>query len=954
MNLNEGLVYTSKDCIGCNKCIKGCPVLGANIAVNENGSARIIVDDSKCVRCGQCIKNCEHNARHYHDDFDSALSALSEGAEIDLLVAPSFFLVYKDNYASILGYLRTLGFKHIYNVSFGANITSWAFVSYLKSGGKKGLISSACPVVVSYIEKYKPELIDYLMPLMTPVACLKTYLEISEPSSERKFAFLSPCVGKHDEVSTHSGGTKLDFSFTFKRLNEHIENNKIELSDMLGSCDELTDFALGKFYPVPGGLKNSVNMFYDSNEYIKQIEGTKQIFKYFDFYSDLLKDENAELPLYIDVLNCEGGCVEGVASESMEKNFDSYSIQLNNAYNNATYKNSRSAIKKKLSVDVLFKKFSSLMNQKGIKYTDFFRTFNTHAKPNESNISASVIESTFKKLHKYTPEARSINCQSCGYSSCKNMAIAIAHGYNRPENCIHYAKDALEREQKDLMNLVSTVYGNGSIAEANKMDSEYIVQVLSKAFNEIELTREKTFNDSQAKSRFFASMTHELRTPLHAIISMAENAKKSLPEGESSEYLDSILSAGNQLLETINELLDMSKIDSGNFNIINSEYELLPVLNDVCNLIRFRCMEKKLAFDHLFEPSLPEKLIGDKKRITQILINLLGNAVKYTNVGGVTFNVSWNKNKDNPVLVFSIIDSGIGIKEKDIPFLFDAYKQVDEAKNHNIEGTGLGLSIVKALADEMNAKVDVSSKYGFGSTFTVMLPQAIENYSPIPADNVTSKKSSAPAIVFPHANILVVDDMSVNLKIMAEFMDRYQVPLTLCSSGEEAIEKCKQNTFDLIFMDFQMPTMNGLKAIDLIRSTENLNRNTHIVILSAEDEFSNSDAVLFQGFLSKPIDRNDLENSLLKYMPSDKIERVENDVLPPKDIFAKYANENLYEEYMRDACIVERIAKAKGFPQIANVAKYQRLAVQLRMYEQITPGSAIEFDAKINELREAE
>lgn len=951
MDINKGLIFTSNNCIGCNKCIKGCPVIGANIAVIDNGNARIVVDDSKCIRCGKCLKNCDHGARYFKDDFDDLLTALNSGKDIDLLIAPSFFLVYKENAEKLIGYFKNLGFCNIYNVSFGANLTSWAYASYMKNGGKEGLISSSCPVIVSYIEKYKPELINYLMPIMSPVGCLKTYLEKKNPSDTKEYAFLCPCVGKQDEVSSYKGGSKLDYVFTFTKLNRYLENNNIDISHYYGKCNDLSDYALGEFYPLPGGLRSSIEMFYDSDKYIKQIEGQQNVYSYLDHYSRLVKKSDVELPLYIDVLNCDGGCVEGVANDNTEKHYDSYYMKLAKTRSAYLSEKTNPLILSHSSSEQRYDKFNRLMKKEGIAYTDFLRSFNVHASTYEGNVPSEVLESTFKKLHKLTPESRTINCQSCGYSSCHDMACAIAHGYNRPENCIHYSKTALEKERTDLINLATSIYKNGNVFKPEKMESEYILQVISQAFNDIEKAREEVLNESQSKNRFFASMTHELRTPLHAIINMAENVKKDTKDSSISKDLDSIISSGNNLLETINELLDMSKIDSGKFNIVEKEYELLPMLYDVCNIIRFRALEKKLDFDMVTMPNLPAKLIGDEKRIHQILINLLSNAVKYTRSGGVTLNVFWNNDKENPVLTFTVMDTGIGIKKEDIPFLFTAYQQVDEAKNHNIEGTGLGLSIVKALTDEMNGEVSVTSEYEQGSVFTVTLPQKIEKYEPIPVEENEAVEDMS-SVVFPHSRILVVDDMTVNLKIAAEFLDNYQCQTTLASSADEALNSCKEKLFDIILMDFQMPEKSGIDALKELRNSDSINKDTPAIILSAEDSFENNDHTLFQAFVEKPLNKKQLDDALKKYISSDKHVKVENDVIPPRGRLSELVINKDFEEYLSTVCAIERIAKKYNDVQTARFGKFHRMSAQSGMFDMLTIEKTEEFDGVLDSLRE--
>ncbi len=954
---NNGLVYTSDNCIGCNKCIKGCPVIGSNIAEVTDKGARIVVDGEKCIHCGKCIKNCEHGARHYRDDMFDLTEALRKGEDIDLLIAPSFFFNYETNAHNIIGFLRTMGFSHIYNISFGANITTWAYIKYLKETGRIGMISSACPTVVDYVEKFMPELIDYLMPIQSPVHCFRTYLEKKVNHPGKKYAFLCPCLGKHDEYSSFPDGSKIDYTITYTKCMQYLSDNHIDVNNFYGDCDEIKRPALGAFYPIPGGLKTNMRMFINDDAYIKQIEGQNDVYPFLKSYANRIR-RNGECPFFVDILNCAGGCTEGVASTRTFDDVEDLTLKLYNSKRSETLCYPGSPFDLSLSPDERFAKLDATFSDCGLEYTDFSRSFNRDSTLGKESLSPEIIEAMFKKLRKNTPESRNINCTSCGYSCCHDMAIAIAHGYNKPENCVHYVRDMLEKERTSLENLLGQMYvGQGGVLDPQNLDSEYIVEMLSKSIDEIERAKEQAFNDVQSKSQFFASMTHELRTPLNAILNMTDSFKETLPENINSTELDNIKSAGISLLDTINELLDMSKLETGNFTIIEADYQIMPLVNDVANIIRFRVAESKLHFTLLADPSLPATLIGDAKRIRQILINLLGNAVKYTRKGDVSLRITWDKDEKHPTIIFDVIDTGIGIKEEDIPFLFNAYQQVDEAKNHHIEGTGLGLSIVKALVEQMGAEITVNSVYGQGSTFTVSLPQRITKYVPVSATkfNPIEKdiQSTFTKYSMPRVNILIVDDMSVNQRVTSTFLEKYQATISFASSGPEALEMCAKENYDLILLDYQMPGMNGIEVLEKLRVCKYPSSNAAVLIMSAEDENTLEKFMkdnLLQGYLTKPISREPLEKALLKVLPPEKIVTVKDDILPPQGAFTADVQAEDYEKYLDDACIVERVARAKRESQILHMAISHRYAVQTKNYV-FVDGNASFMDAQLEILR---
>lgn len=925
---NNGLIFTSENCIGCNKCIKGCPVLGSNIAIRDDDCSHIIVDGSKCIHCGNCLKNCEHDARYFRDDMDALISALKNGESIDLMIAPSFFLSYEDNAGNLLGFLKSLGFKHIYDVSVGANICSWGYIKYANESGRNGLIASTCPAVVDYIEKYQPSLIDRLVPIKSPVSCLRTLLKKRNPDSNTKYAFLGPCVGKHDELSSYSDGEVNDFSITFASLDKFINDLGVDISTLNGECDAIDRPGLAAFFPVPGGLKNNLRLFLKEDAFIKQIEGPREVYPYFNFLASSGKDD-ADLPFLIDVLNCEGGCAEGTGTTKAKVNIDDLSLRLFKSKKDKQLSYPDSPFDPSLSPEERFSILDKQMFDEGIEYRDIVRTFNKEAAIHEEELTPELIEASFQKLHKYTDDERNINCSSCGYSSCHEMAVAIVHGYNSPRNCVHYMNAMLETDQRSLEDLLNQVYGGADAVQISKLDTTQIAAQISQAISELETAKMEILNKSQSKNMFFASMTHELRTPLNAILNMADLISESLPDGTDKENAKNIKEAGNTLLDTINELLDISKFESGKLEIVNQPYSIVQLIRDVNNIICFRASEKKLNFILNTDDSIPATLIGDSKRLKQVLLNLLGNAVKYTPEGSVTLNTAWNHDETNPIITFEIIDTGIGIRKEDIPFLFGAFNQVDVVKNHNIEGTGLGLSITKALVDEMKGTITVTSEYGKGSNFRADIPQEIASLTSI-SDSNAGREDSQTKVSMPMVKVLIVDDMSVNAQVASSFLDKYQLHYETAASGEDAINMCASKPYDLILMDYRMPVLNGIDAAKRIKEGDGPSKDAPIILMSAEDfsSFSAEETAPFAGHIDKPLDKYQIESELLKIIPKNKQNVIKKDTLPKKGIFTKAISGMDFDTYLLSACAMERFARNKSLTQIAAMSKYHRIAVQ--------------------------
>ncbi len=882
----DKLIFTTDECIGCNKCIKSCPGIGVNSSVTDGYNSKIIVNPDNCIHCGTCLRNCVHRARRFTDDFTDFLLALENNEKIVLLIAPSFFLSFPDEAPFILGFLDSLGVYEIYDVSFGANITTWAAIKYFKETGRSGLISSACPVIVDYIEKYKPSLIDSLLPIMSPAGCLMTYLDYKRYKDDEsvKYAFLGPCLGKHDEYTSYPDGKKFDYTFTFKTLFDYtIEKGINVVSYGRKECVHLESPGRGRLYPAPGGLAGNIKNFIDESYYIKQIEGSNRVYEYLNTF-DKMHENGDNLPLFVDILNCEGGCNEGVATNFVAEDAELTMSKVHADIPKYISERENSTYLDSISKSNRFRVFDNYFsNIEMLDYRQFYRKFNTDNAITQYVASDDALNEVFITMKKNTPDERNINCTSCGYASCKDMATAIYFGFNKPENCVHYVKDELLANKQRLEQVLQSVTGSDDQLDISITNSEQIVDTILSAVNEVWNQREELNNTIHARTNMFANLTHELRTPLNAIMSMTELMDTRNLNQNQLDSIASIKTAGKGLLDTISEILDFSKLEENQMTIVEDKYNLAELFGEIVTVINFRCIEKKIQFIRVLDPSLPSELIGDYKRIRQVTLNILGNAVKYTNLGSVTINATWNKDKENPVLIISVTDTGMGIKKEDIPFLFDSYKQVNEKETRHIVGTGLGLSITKNLMESMGGNIKVESEYGRGSTFTLEIPQKIEHYSSISEalakdSNMakhTDNLSDGPDEFFmaPNYRALVVDDTLVNLQVARGFLDKMHIYSDIAQSGKEAVEMAEKEKYDILFIDHLMPQMNGFETIAEIKAGNGPNINTPIVYLSAMDTSQLLKEVgdIVCDYLEKPIKKEQLWKILRHIIPSDEV-----------------------------------------------------------------------------------
>ena len=392
---------------------------------------------------------------------------------------------------------------------------------------------------------------------------------------------------------------------------------------------------------------------------------------------------------------------------------------------------------------------------------------------------------------------------------------------------------------------------------------------------------------NRAQNRFFSSMSHEIRTPINTIIGLNEMILREDTSEEIAEDARNIQAASRMLLSLINDILDMSKIQSGQMLLTSADYRTAEMISEVSSMIQVRAMEKGLSFEVNIAPDLPSELNGDEMRIKQVLINILNNAVKYTAEGSITLTVQCESLSDAKVaLIFTVTDTGMGIKKESIPYLFTAFKRIDEDKNHHIEGTGLGLSIVKELTELMDGKVSVNSIYTQGSTFIVEIPQEVIDPNPVERLDMEGQRE-VHAVRYhqsfeaPDARILAVDDTAANLMVIKKLLRDTRVKLDTASSGAEALEKTLNTEYNVIFMDHLMPEMDGIECMKKIKDQiGGKSREAKIVALTANagrESRNLYEKSGFDGYVLKPVNGSTLEVELRRLLPKELLKYVVTD-----------------------------------------------------------------------------
>lgn len=445
----------SNKCVGCNACVRACPTGDANIAqTDENGNLIIHIDDDRCIKCGACIAACSHHARYYIDDTEEFFNYLDSGKELAIIMAPAFRVTFTENWERILFWLKSKGAK-IYDVSFGADICTWAHIRALEENPNLKLISQPCPAIVNYVLRHQPNLIPSLSPIHSPMSCLASYIR-NEEGFQGKIAALSPCIAKIDEFQQTG---LIDMNVTIEHFKDALQRRHVELP----RTDEHFEFEghpglEGAIYPRPGGLMKNL-LVHNPELRIITSEGPGKVYKDLDNY---LTQPMQRRPHVFDVLNCELGCNAGPAT-GVEK----HPFEINEVMH--SLEREARKIRKthtKNGVDEQFDFFDKNLNPR-----DYQRTYHSQSRTKRT-VSDIQLSEAFQTLGKTTETDRNFDCHACGYETCRDMATALALGINKKENCHQYMMNVIHDERRRVSEI------NKSVLEINETLTE-LFDVLS-------------------------------------------------------------------------------------------------------------------------------------------------------------------------------------------------------------------------------------------------------------------------------------------------------------------------------------------------------------------------------------------------------------------------------------------------------------------------------------------
>jgi len=458
----ESLILTNQEkCTGCNNCIRVCPVFGANrIIIDSEISSHVETIPANCIHCGHCIERCAHHARDYADDTEAFFSDLQAGEKISILVAPAIRTNFIDTFENLFGFLKYMGVNRIYDVSFGADITTWVYLRHLEKG-HKGVISQPCPVIVNYIETRQPSLIPSLVPVQSPMICTAIYAKKYNGLTD-KLAFISPCIAKKDEIVDKNTSGYVHYNVTYKKLVEYMKIHQITLTNYDPVPFDTDLVGLGALYSKHGGLRENVEFYMGNSVWVKQMEGENETYRYLDHYA---KGRNSQ-PHLVDVLNCRHGCNVGTGTERNEEIIDAAELAQHMAKNKLLEEPNR--------LHEILAHFDNTL-----ELSDFVRQYDTKSVSSYS-LSENELENVFQQLLKTDKREQHVDCAACGFLSCKDMARAIHYDLSKVEGCI-------VRDRKIARdNVVKTANEKSAMATEITEKIHHVSDVMEEVNNETE------------------------------------------------------------------------------------------------------------------------------------------------------------------------------------------------------------------------------------------------------------------------------------------------------------------------------------------------------------------------------------------------------------------------------------------------------------------------------------
>ncbi len=851
--MNKFIISDIDKCTACNNCIKNCPVEFANYVKLEDGKRKVYIDPTRCIGCGKCITVCHNKVRKYQDDFTQFLEDIKTQKDIIFLVTPESLTQKFKNYKKVLGFLDSLGIKYIYDASFGTNIASWKYINFLKKQGRdKFFISHTCGNIVNLIQRYHSSLIPHLVPVNGPISCSAIYLKKYTDKKDYKIAVLSHCIANTKHFKRDDS---IDYNITVQKLYEYLKENNISINDYEEREFDEIETENGKHFNNTRTLIENITEYFPDYK-IKQIKDKVHIFDYIKILTKDYENKN-KYDLY-NIVSCKGYC-NNIHTRQ-------------NDYNNFKTPPKEEVVEdiREATLEETLKYFDEKLNEKdfSVKYEDLSAEFKTEIPDSKD------IEKAFESVGKLTKETRNINCSSCGYKTCTDLAIAICQGKDVSQSCFVHNIDAINNQNKYIETVIENI-SDAVFVTDNKKRIEYVNKMgteilgydkstyLGKPFQDflvrfnlkplrvapkqeylalhrsgknivININCSKcTIDNSEKyimiirdiskekeleilKNNFISIVSHELRTPLTSIkgaIGLLSSGMLCDIPDNAQNLLNIATSNITRLNTIINDMLDIEKIKAGKMDFQFKEYDVQTLVDDAIKLNENYAGQNNVkikAGNKIFDV----KINVDSGRFNQILTNLLSNAAKHaTSNTDIIIDAETVGNNAR----ISITNQGEGIPEDIGKKVFDSFYQVANSINKKKKGTGLGLNLCKFLTEHMDGHIDYRSTVGETTTFYVEFP-----------------------IVKPFEgsrNILVLEDNDTVSAVLSQALKELDYNITIAKTIQEAERKLfeEDNKYGLCSFDIILPDGNGLHLLEKLKNTQKY-KNMPVLIVSIKKE----------------------------------------------------------------------------------------------------------------------